>query len=252
MRPLIAGNWKMHGLAAQLGEIRSLAASIKVSPPGADILICPPATLIGRAVQAADGMIAIGGQDCHSDACGAHTGDVSAPMLRDDGASAVIVGHSERRKAYGETDEKVAAKASAAHQAGLMAVICVGELQAMRDSHDALSFCAAQIRASVPPYLTGADCAIAYEPLWAIGGDQAARPEDIVGMHAHIRQTLLRHLGASGASVRILYGGSVTAANASQILGLPEVGGVLVGRESLASASFEAIIAAARGPSTPT
>lgn len=245
MRALIAGNWKMHGLKAQLGEIRSIAASVKSSPPNADILICPPATLIERAVQAADGVIAIGGQDCHSEITGPHTGDVSAQMLKDDGASAVIVGHSERRKAYAESDAIVAAKALAAKQAGLLAIVCVGESKEVREAGQALSFCAGQVAASVPPGLTGADCAVAYEPLWAIGGTQAARPEDIAEMHAHIRQTLIRHLGPAGAGVRILYGGSVTGANAAQILALPEVGGALIGRESLASANFDAIIAAA-------
>jgi triosephosphate isomerase len=245
MRALIAGNWKMHGLKAQLGEIRAIAASVRASPPNADILICPPATLIDRAVQAADGAIAIGGQDCHREVTGAHTGDVSAQMLKDDGASAVIVGHSERRKAYAESDDVVAAKALAATRAGLMAIVCVGESQAVREAGKALAFCAGQVEASIPPGLTGADCAVAYEPLWAIGGQRAARPEEIVDMHAHIRQVLIHHLGAAGALVRILYGGSVTAANAAPILALPEVNGALVGRESLAFANFDAIIAAA-------
>jgi len=245
MRPLVAGNWKMHGLKTQLGEIRSIAASVKAAPPDADILICPPATLIERAVQAADGQLAIGGQDCHSEIIGPFTGEISAQMLKDDGASTVIVGHSERRKTYGETDETVAAKASAAKRAGLMALICVGESKAVREAGQALAFCAQQVVASVPKDLTGGECAIGYEPLWAVGADEAARPEDIIEMHAHIRQTLIRHLGADGARVRILYGGSVTAANAAQILGLPEVNGALVGRESLAFANFDAIVSAA-------
>ncbi len=235
----------MHGLKAQLAEIRSIAASVKATSPGADILICPPSTLIERAVEAAQGLFAIGGQDCHSEISGAFTGDVSAQMLKDDGASAVIVGHSERRKAYGETDDRVAAKASAARRAGLMAVVCVGESKAVRDSGEALAFCARQVVASLPRDLTGATCAVAYEPLWAVGEDEAARPEDIAGMHAHIRRTLMTHLGPDGASVRILYGGSVTGANAARILALPDVNGVLVGRESLASAHFDAIVGAA-------
>ncbi len=234
----------MHGLKAQLGEIGSIAASVKARPPQADILICPPSTLIERAVEASQGLFAIGGQDCHSETSGAFTGDVSAQMLKDDGASAVIVGHSERRKAYGESDDRVAAKAAAAGRAGLMAIVCVGESKAVRDAGEALAFCARQVLASLPRNAT-ATCAIAYEPLWAVGEDEAARPEDIVGMHAQIRRTLLAHLGPDGASVRILYGGSVTAANVAQILALPEVNGVLVGRESLTSAHFDAIVGAA-------
>ncbi len=245
MRPLVAGNWKMHGLKAQLSEIRSIAASVRASPPDADILICPPATLIERAVEAAAGRLAIGGQDCHSEVIGPFTGEISAQMLKDDGATAVLTGHSERRKTYGETSEIVAAKASAAKCAGLMAVICVGESKAVRDAGQALAFCAREVVASVPKGMNGADCAIAYEPLWAIGADEAARPEEIIEMHAHIRQTLIQHLGADGARVRILYGGSVTAANAPNILGLPEVNGALVGRESLAFANFDAIVSAA-------
>ena len=245
MRPLVAGNWKMHGLKAQLGEIRAIAASVKAAPPDVDILICPPSTLIERAVEAAQGMIAIGGQDCRPEASGAFTGDISAQMLKDDGAGAVIVGHSERRKYYAETDAQVAAKAFAAHKAGLMALICVGESKAEHDAGRALAFCADQIVHSVPKAMTGDDCAIGYEPLWAVGAHAAAKPEDIVEMHAHIRRTLVAHLGPAGQSVRILYGGSVTASNARDILALPEVDGVLVGRESLAFSNFEAIIGAA-------
>ncbi len=249
-RPLIAGNWKMHGLKAQLGEICAMAATA-AEAPDVDILICPPATLIERAVRAAAGRLLIGGQDCHSEVSGAFTGDVSARMLKDDGASAVIVGHSERRKAHGETDAIVAAKARAARQAGLMAIICVGEAGADRDAGRALAVCARQVVASVPRGMGGADCAIAYEPLWAIGQDEAANPEAIVEMHGHIRQTLIRHLGATGALVRILYGGSVTGENAAGILSLPEVNGALVGRESLSFAPFEAIIRAAAAVSHP-
>jgi len=245
MRPLIAGNWKMHGLKAQLSEIRGIAERARAKPRAVDILICPPTTLIERAVEAADGAFGIGGQDCHYAPTGAFTGDVSAQMLKDDGASAVIVGHSERRKYHGESNATVAAKASAARAAGLMAIICIGESKAVRDGGEAETFCARQIAESVPPGLTGADCAVAYEPLWAIGAAEAARPDDIADMHAFIRRTLVEHLGEAGAGVRILYGGSVTAANAAQILCVPEVNGVLVGRESLAFANFEAIIAAA-------
>ena len=245
LRPLIAGNWKMHGLKAQLDEIGAIADRVRASPPEADILICPPATLIERAVNAAAGQLAIGGQDCHSGTSGPFTGDVSAQMLKDDGASAVIVGHSERRKSHWETDEQVAAKAWAAKQAGLSAIICIGEPKTVREAGHALAYCAGQIVASVPRTMTGEDFAIGYEPLWAIGEGDAAKAGDIVEMHAHIRRTLIRHLGATGARARILYGGSVTARNAADILALPEVDGALIGRKSLASADFEAIIAAA-------
>ena len=251
MRPLIAGNWKMHGLKAHLSEIRAIAAAVQASPPDADVLICPPSTLIDRAVQAAGGQLAIGGQDCRAEDSGAFTGDVSAQMLADDGATAVILGHSERRKYYAETDTQVAAKARAAAKAGLMAVICIGESKTDRDSGQALAFCARQIVKGVPKDMTGRTCAVSYEPLWAVGAQLAARPEDIVEMHEHIRKTLVQHLGAAGAEVRILYGGSVNADNAAQILGLSEVDGVLVGRESLAFSKFEAIIDAAAAARSP-
>jgi triosephosphate isomerase len=245
MRPLIAGNWKMHGLKAHLAEIRGIADRARANPREVDILICPPSTLIERAVEAADGVFGIGGQDCHYDVTGAFTGDISAQMLKDDGACAVIVGHSERRKYHGESNATVAAKAFAAKATGLTAIICIGESKDVRDHGEAKPFCAAQILECVPAGLTAADCAIAYEPLWAIGGADAAQPDDIADMHGFIRRTLGEHLGEAGAGVRILYGGSVTAANAARILCVPEVNGVLVGRESLAFANFEAIIAAA-------
>ncbi len=251
MRPLVAGNWKMHGLKGQLAEIRAIAASARTAPADVDILICPPSTLVDRAVQAADGQLAIGGQDCRAEESGAFTGDISARMLVDDGATAVILGHSERRKYYAETDAQVAAKARAATLAGLMAIICIGESEAERSSGDALAFCARQIVEGVPKDMTGATCAVSYEPLWAVGAQTAARPEDIVEMHGHIRKTLVQHLGEAGASVRILYGGSVNADNAAQILALPEVNGVLVGRESLAFSKFEAIIDAAAAVHSP-
>ena len=169
MRPLIAGNWKMNGLAWQLGEIEAIAASVKAKPPFADILICPPATLIARAVQTAAGRIAIGGEDCHTEIAGAFTGDVSAEMLKDAGASAVIVGHSERRQHHGETDAIVAAKAKAARRAGLLAIICIGETKSQRLDGKALSVCGEQIAGSVPEGMTSSAIAIGYEPLWAIG-----------------------------------------------------------------------------------
>jgi len=244
MRPLIAGNWKMHGLAPQLGEIEAMAAAVKATPPCADILICPPATLIARAVQTAAGRIAIGGQDCHPDMAGAFTGDVSAEMLKDAGASAVIVGHSERRRYHGETDALVAAKANAAGRAGLLAIICVGETASQRRDGKALSVCGDQIAGSVPDGMTSSATVIAYEPLWAIGTGRTPTSEEIVEVHAHIRQCLEARLGAEGNTVRIVYGGSVNPSNAREILALPEVGGALVGGASLKAADFEAIFRA--------
>ncbi len=246
MRPLIAGNWKMHGLSLQLREIEIIAAAVKASPPSADVLICVPATLLARAAQTAAGRIAVGGQDCHKDIAGAFTGDVSAEMLSDAGASAVIVGHSERRQHHGETDAMVAAKANAARRAGLMAIICVGETDVQRTDGNALSACGDQIVGSVPHGIVSV--AIAYEPLWAIGSGRTPTPGEIAEMHAHIRQCVVARLGTAGRSVRILYGGSVNPSNARDILSLPEVGGALVGGASLKAADFEGILRAAPVP----
>jgi triosephosphate isomerase (TIM) len=241
MRPLIAGNWKMNGLAQQLGEIRAIVASVKAMPPFADILICPPATLIARAVQTAAGRIAIGGQDCRKEAVGAFTGDISAEMLTDAGASAVILGHSERRQYHDETDAMVAAKAKAAWRAGLVAIICIGETESQRLDGKALIVCGDQLAGSVPEGMTSSANAIGYEPLWAIGTGRSATHEEIAEVHAHIRQCLVARFGAEGRKVRILYGGSVQPSNAREILVLPEVDGALVGGASLRAADFEAI-----------
>ena len=244
MRPLIAGNWKMNGLAPQLFEIEAIAASANATPPFADILICPPATLVARAAQTAAGRIAIGGEDCHTEIAGAFTGDVSAEMLKDAGASAVIVGHSERRQHHGETDAIVAAKAKAARRAGLLAIICIGETKSQRLDGKALSVCGEQIAGSVPEGMTSSAIAIGYEPLWAIGTGHTPTSEEIAEVHAHIRECLVARLGAEGKKVRILYGGSVKPSNARGILALPEVGGALVGGASLKAADFEAIFRA--------
>ncbi len=244
MRPLIAGNWKMHGLSPQLGEIETVAASVALAPPSADVLICLPATLIARAVQACDDHIAIGAEDCSAEIAGAFTGDLSAEMLKDAGAGAVIVGHSERRQHHAETDAIVAAKASAARRAGLLAIICIGETEAQRQAGEALSVCGSQIAGSVPDGMTASGTAIGYEPLWAIGSGQMPTPGQITEVHAHIRKCLVARLGAEGQQVRILYGGSVKPSNARTILALPEVGGVLVGGASLKAADFESIFRA--------
>jgi triosephosphate isomerase len=244
MRPLIAGNWKMHGLAPQLGKIEAIAASVEAAPPFADILICLPATLITRAVQTAGSHIAIGGEDCSAEVSGAFTGDISAEMLKGAGATAVIVGHSERRQHHGETDAIVAAKAKAARRAGLLAIICIGETKSQRLDGEALSVCGYQIAGSVPERMTASAIAIGYEPLWAIGSGHMPNSREIVEMHAHIRQCLVTRLGTEGKDVRILYGGSVKPSNARDILALPEVGGALVGGASLKAADFESIIRA--------
>jgi triosephosphate isomerase len=245
MRQLIAGNWKMHGLKAELPEIEAIAAAAARVPPHVDILICPPASLLGAAARTAAGRIAVGGQDCHPEASGAHTGDVSAEMLKDAGASAVIVGHSERRQHHGETDALVARKALAARRAGLLAILCIGETEQQRKSGAALTICGGQIAASVPVGMTASALAIGYEPLWAIGSGQIPTSQEIIHMHAHIRQCLIERLGAEGKTVRILYGGSVRPSNARTILALPEVGGALVGGASLKSEEFAAIFASA-------
>ncbi len=244
MRPLIAGNWKMHGMAPQLGEIEAVAASVEATPPSADVLICLPATLIARAVRTAARRIAIGGEDCSAEMAGAFTGDLSAEMLKDAGASAVIVGHSERRQHHGETDGVVAAKAKAARRAGLLAIICIGETHSQRLAGNALSVCGDQIAGSVPEGMTSSDTAIGYEPLWAIGSGHMPTSEEIIEVHAHIRVCLVARLGTEGKKVRILYGGSVKPFNAGAILALPEVGGVLVGGASLKAADFKAIFRA--------
>ena len=234
MRQLIAGNWKMNGLADSLAEIETLARGL--GTPTCDVLICPPATLIARAAAAAKGTpVAIGGQDCHAEAAGAFTGDVSAEMLRDAGASAVIVGHSERRQFHGETDAIVAAKAKAAWRAGLAAIICIGETESQRDAGKAYDVCKAQLAGSVPLGATAANTAIAYEPVWAIGTGKTPTTAEIAQMHAHIKACL-------PAPLRILYGGSVKPSNAAEILGLADVGGALVGGASLKASDFMQII----------
>jgi triosephosphate isomerase len=244
MRPLIAGNWKMHGTAPQLGEIAAIAAAVRTAPPAADILVCTPSTLITRAVQAAGGQIAIGGQNCAAEVSGAFTGDLSAEMLKDAGAAWVIVGHSERREHHGETDAMVAEKAKAVWRAGLRAIICIGETEAQRRSGNALSVCADQIAGSVPNGITAGGNAVGYEPLWAIGTGHTPALEEIAQVHAHIRQCLVRHWGIRGKEVRILYGGSVNPGNAHEVLAVPEVGGALVGGASLKATDFDAIVKA--------
>jgi triosephosphate isomerase len=242
MRPLVAGNWKMNGLASSLAELSRLKDSLAARSLSCDVLVCPPVTLLERAAALAGGAFAVGGQDCHARSEGAFTGDVSAEMLKDAGASFVILGHSERRQHHGERDGDVAAKAQAAWRAGLIAIICIGESQAQRHAGDANTVGADQIDGSVPGGASAANTVIAYEPVWAIGTGKTPTVAEITAMHAHIRSVLSRQLGEAGRGVRILYGGSVKPDNASEILNLPEVGGALVGGASLKAADFLGII----------
>ena len=245
MRQLIAGNWKMNGVARSLDVVRAIRAALLAAQPPADIFVCPPATLITRAVEAAQGVLAIGAQDCSAEASGAFTGDLSAEMLKDAGAAAVIVGHSERRRLHGEASAQVAAKASAAWRAGLLSIICVGETEAERDAGSAHGVCTEQLEASVPAHAMAQNTVIAYEPVWAIGSGRTPRVEEIQEMHQHIRDCLVRKFGSAARAIRILYGGSVNPGNARGILCLEYVDGALVGGASLRAEDFLAVISAA-------
>ena len=241
MRQLVAGNWKMNGL---LEEAEALAEALRgEAAPGCDLLVCPPFTVIDRvAVLLARTPVRVGGQDCHADPSGAHTGDISAEMLADLGCTAVILGHSERRQDHGETDEQVRAKAVAAARAGLLAIVCVGETEAQRDAGREMEVVGRQVAASLPEGFAGV---VAYEPIWAIGSGRTPTGGDVETVHRHIRAALVARLGEAGRQVRILYGGSVKPDNAAALLAVPEVGGALVGGASLDAASFLAIARAA-------
>ncbi len=237
--PLIAGNWKMVGLPDDLNRFAAAMRAWGGTSRG-DLLICPPTLLIGAAVQAFDGLrIAVGGQDCHAKAAGAHTGDTAAPMIAAVGGAFVIVGHSERRADHGETDAQVRAKAEAALAAGLTPIICIGESLQQRQAGDTLAVVETSLRASIPEGDL-ARLVIAYEPVWAIGTGLTANAAQIAEVHAHLRQ-VLTSLHASGARVKLLYGGSVKPGNAAEILSVADVNGVLVGGASLVAADFQAI-----------
>ena len=241
MRKLAAGNWKMNGSRADLAQARQLADMHL--EPSVDILLCPPATLIMQAAALlADSPVTIGGQDCHVAPSGAHTGDISAAMLADAGASAVILGHSERRADHGETDADVQAKASAAHAARLIAIICVGETLAQRDAGDTLAVVGAQLDGSLPQGATAQNTVIAYEPVWAIGTGKVPSDEQIAEVHGALRARLIARIGDAGQQVRLLYGGSVKPDNASQIFAIADVDGALVGGASLKADDFSHII----------
>jgi len=244
VRPLIAGNWKMHGLRADaLALAREVAAGAEAQ--GADLLVCPPFTVLAEVAGAlAGGRVAVGGQDCHPAAKGAHTGDVSAPMLKDAGASHVILGHSERRADHGETDALVRAKAEAALAAGLTPIVCVGESEAQRLAGEAEAVVTRQLDGSLPDGFAAAGGVVAYEPVWAIGTGRTPTEAEIAAIHGAIRARLQVRFGAAGGGTRILYGGSVKPGNAAGILALANVDGALVGGASLVATDFLAIAGA--------
>lgn len=243
MRKLAAGNWKMNGTGASLSEVAALLSAHPA--PSCEMLLCPPATLVAQMAAMAKGTaLAVGGQDCHAKASGAHTGDISAAMLKDAGAAYVILGHSERRTDHGETDQTVVAKAQAAQAAGLVPVVCIGETEAERDAGTTLDVIGTQLHGSVPDGSTAATLVVAYEPVWAIGTGRTPTVEQIAEVHAFLRARLTARLGAEAAGVRILYGGSVKPSNATEIFAIPHVDGALVGGASLKAADFGAIVAA--------
>ncbi len=243
-RRLAAGNWKMHGLADSLAAIADLSAAHP--DPACDIVICPPATLIHRAADLVLGRaVSIGAQDCHAEDAGAHTGDISAPMLRDAGATTVILGHSERRADHGETDAAIRAKTHAALRAGLLPILCVGETLAQREAGETLGILSTQLALSLPDEARDHAIVIAYEPVWAIGSGLTPDPDQISAVHAHIRAEMSARFGTEMAgATRILYGGSVKPANAASIFAAPDVDGALVGGASLREPDFSPIIAA--------
>jgi triosephosphate isomerase (TIM) len=245
IRPLIAGNWKMNGLKGSMAELEAMIAGAGSVTAKADLLVCPPATLIAAFADKARGSksLALGAQDCHPKPSGAHTGDLSAEMLADAGATSIIVGHSERRADHGESDALVRQKAEAAWRAGLTAIVCVGETQAQRDAGQTLQICGGQLSGSLPEGATAAKLVVAYEPVWAIGNGLTPTTADVEQVHQFIRDTLTARFKEEGARIRILYGGSVKPSNAAELMAVPNVNGALVGGASLKAADFLAIAA---------
>ena len=244
-RPLIAGNWKMNGLRQSTAELRKIIAGSAATAGRADLMVCPPATLLAAFAEIARGTgVSIGGQDCHAEAAGAFTGDISAEMLADADATAVIVGHSERRTIHNETDAAVRAKTLAAWRAGLMAIVCIGETRAEREAGRTLDVLGRQIEGSVPDGATGANLIVAYEPVWAIGSGLTPTAADVAEAHAFIRQRLASRQGTVAEAVRILYGGSVKPSNARELMAVVNVDGALVGGASLKAEDFLGIAAA--------
>jgi triosephosphate isomerase len=247
IRPMVAGNWKMNGSRASLDELALMSTGFTPAlRQKLDLMICPPATLVLAASQRAVGTgIAIGGQDCHANDAGAHTGDLSAGMLFDAGATAVIVGHSERRADHNESDATVRAKAEAARRNALIAIICVGETRADREAGKTLAVVRRQLKGSIPDHMTSRDLVVAYEPVWAIGTGLTPTAADVAEVHAMIRQDLRRIVGKEEAEkVRILYGGSVKPSNAKELMSVPNVNGALVGGASLKALDLLGIVAA--------
>jgi triosephosphate isomerase len=245
IRPLIAGNWKMNGLRASLGEFEAMLAGASDVAGKADLLVCPPATLIAAFAEKAQGKIlAVGAQDCHPNASGAHTGDISAEMLADVGATAIIVGHSERRADHGESDVLVRQKAEAVWRAGLTAIVCIGETQHQRDAGQTLDICRGQLNVSLPEGAKADNLVVAYEPVWAIGTGLTPTAADVEQIHTFIRELLIARFSSEGARIRILYGGSVKPSNAKELMAVANVNGALIGGASLKAADFLAIAGA--------
>ena len=243
---LVAGNWKMNGLGVSLAEAEALEKALKEQAAACRVALCPPATLIDRVARALKGgVVEIGGQDCHAETSGAYTGSVSAEMVRDAGAGLVILGHSERRAGFGETDADVAAKVEAALAAGLEPIICIGETLQEREAGQAVEIVSRQVAGSLPASLAGKAFAVAYEPVWAIGTGLTPTLEQIEEVHAAVRAAMVAKLGEGGRAAPILYGGSVKPSNAKEILAVAEVGGALVGGASLKAEDFLGIIRAA-------
>src|SRR5436190_2516150 len=242
IRPLIAGNWKMNGLKSSQAEFDAMRQGAASVAAKADLLVCPPASLIaGFAERAKGSKVAVGAQDCHPKAFGAHTGDISAEMLADAGASAIIVGHSERRADHGETDVLVRQKTEAVWRAGLTAIVCIGETQRQRDAGHTLDICRGQLNVSLPDGARGDNLVVAYEPVWAIGTGLTPTAEDVEQIHQFIRDLLTARFNREGARVRILYGASVKPSNARELMAVANVNGALVGGASLKAADFLAI-----------
>jgi triosephosphate isomerase len=243
IRPLIAGNWKMNGLKSSLAEFEAMLAGASDVAAKADLLVCPPATLIADFAQRARGAttLAVGAQDCHTKPSGAHTGDLSAEMLADAGARAIIVGHSERRADHGETDIEVRQKAEAVWRAGLTAIVCIGETQHQRDQGQTLDICRGQLNVSLPDGARSDNLVVAYEPVWAIGTGLTPTTQDVEQIHRFIRELLIARFKGEGAKIRILYGGSVKPSNAAELMAVSNVNGALVGGASLKAADFLAI-----------
>ena len=245
IKPLIAGNWKMNGLKAALAEIDAVAEQLSAQPnTQCEAALCVPATILSAAVDHAKGKVSIGAEDCHAAESGAHTGDISAEMIADCGATYIIVGHSERREDHGETDAAVKAKAEASYRAGQVAIICVGETEAQRRGGEALSVVEAQLAGSIPDTATAENTVIAYEPVWAIGSGLTPTAQDVAEMHLHMRNLLSARFADNGKKMRLLYGGSMKPGNAAELLSVDHVDGGLIGGASLKATDFLAIIAA--------